>query len=513
MKVLPAAEILVPDDVDEGGRQIISAMTVNQSFWTWLTEDYNRNSILFRYYMGRQDFGESHEGGQQIVANFCNYIPKAIRGYMFGNPPKYSCKEDDPYGEEILDLFRRQNKWLIDSQLGLDMSIFGRAYELVFMPKGKDEPDSVVVPPMDAFVTYAGDMEKDSVFGCVRYGHKDDKGVWIFDLHMYTRTDYMHWQSRCRAGTPYPDGVDPDNKPEFVLIDGPTPHGFGRVPLIEYRNNKERQGDFEPVLDLQDAYNSLLSDRQDDKDAFAAAMLILQGQIIGEDEEETRAGTKSMKRTRVVQLAEDASISFLTKTLQEADVQVLQNQYASLIHKFAMVPDLSDESFAGNASGVAMAYKMFGTDQIVAEKVGQFKQGFRRRCKLYDFRMNNPTMAEGYQPLADIGGMRIDFAPNVPQDLPSMTQSVTQLTASGILSKQTARQNISIIEDPEKEAELVAEEQEEDRQRTQSYFEDTFGGMGGPQDQRADESPLSARKTPAEDGEDGGDRPAEQDSE
>lgn len=137
MKVLPAAEILVQDDVDERGRQIISAMTVNQSFWTWLTEDYQRNSILFRYYMGAQDFGESHEGGQQIVANFCNYIPKAIRGYMFGNPPKYSCKEGDHYAEEILDLFRRQNKWLIDSQLGLDMSIFGRAYELVYMPQGQ----------------------------------------------------------------------------------------------------------------------------------------------------------------------------------------------------------------------------------------------------------------------------------------------------------------------------------------------------------------------------------------
>ena len=39
MKVLPAAEILVPDDVDEKGRQIISAITVTQSCWTWLTED------------------------------------------------------------------------------------------------------------------------------------------------------------------------------------------------------------------------------------------------------------------------------------------------------------------------------------------------------------------------------------------------------------------------------------------------------------------------------------------
>lgn len=490
MKVMPASYILVEDEVDSEGRQIVSEMTVNKAFWAWLTEDYQRNSILFRYYMGDQDFDDSHSDGQRIVANFCNYIPKAIRGYMFGNPPKYSCCEDDPYGEQILELFRKQNKWLVDSQLGLDMSIFGRAYELVYLPKGKTEPDSVVVPPMDAFVAYAGDMERDSVFGCVRYFHTDDKGVMIYDLYMYTRTDFIHWQSRSRSGTPVPDSFESaEGRPQFHVVEGPIPHGFGRVPLIEYRNNKERQGDFEPILDLQDAYNSLLSDRQDDKDSFAAAMMVLQGVIIGEDPEEINKGKSDLKRLKVVQLPEGSNIQYLTKTMQEGDVQVLQDQYASLIHKFAMVPDLSDEHFAGNASGVAMAYKMFGTDQIVAEKVGQFRQGFTRRCKLYDYRLNNPSMSPNYEPRADIANIRVDFAPNVPQDLPSMTQSVTQLTASGILSKETARKNISIIEDPEREGELVDREQEEERQRNESYFEDHFGGNGTLDDEQEQDVP------------------------
>ena len=39
------------------------------------------------------------------------------------------------------------------------------------------------------------------------------------------------------------------------------PHAFGKVPIIEYKNNPEFLGDFEPVISLIDAYNLLQSDR------------------------------------------------------------------------------------------------------------------------------------------------------------------------------------------------------------------------------------------------------------
>ncbi|PFL24127.1 phage portal protein, partial [Bacillus thuringiensis] len=35
------------------------------------------------------------------------------------------------------------------------------------------------------------------------------------------------------------------------------PHYFKAVPVIEYRNNEERQGDFEQAISLIDAYNLL----------------------------------------------------------------------------------------------------------------------------------------------------------------------------------------------------------------------------------------------------------------
>lgn len=465
MKTEPPETIITPEE--------ITPTTIQRAMQRWLGEK-SRYDVLYRYYLGDMDFAEIHDDGNRVVANFCRYISMALRGYMVGNLPKYVAREDDPYGQAIIDLMRRQNEDIVDSQIALDMSRYGKAFELVYLPKGKNEPASVPVSPRNAFVAYAGDMERDSVFGAVVYTHTDDSQTTIYTLYLYTREDARTYTSKSESGP-------------WQLIEGPTPHGFGRVPLIEYRNNLECLGDYEGILDLQDAYNALLSDRQDDKDAFAQTMLYIQGSLIGTTAEQIEEGKKFLKEHKVIQGDEDTTVTWLTKTMDESGIQVLQDQYASDIHKFAMVPDLSDEQFAGNASGIAMAYKMFGTDQMMAEKVARFRQGFRRRVKLYDHALNNPTNSEGYTPRADLEHTDIIFQFNAPQDLSYMATALTQLTASGIMSKATARRQLAVIPDPVEEAELVDEEESAQGDVYQQSFEDDFTGSLGRADQAAPE--------------------------
>ena len=448
----------------------ITPKTVRNAFVDWIGQK-SRYDTLYRYYIGDQDFPD--RDGNRIVSNFCAYISKALRGYMVGNQPKYVCAEDDSYGQQIIDLMHRQTKWSVDSQLALDMSIYGKAFELVYLPKDKTEPNSVVVSPRNAFVAYTGDMERDSVFGAVIYSYRDEADTIHYTMYMYDRQSMSVWES-----------VNDDSADGWRMIQDPVPHGFGRVPLIEYRNSRDMLGDFEGVMDLQDAYNSLLSDRQDDKDAFAQTMLFIQGSIIGATPEEIEQGKEFLKRTRVLQGDDDTTATWLTKTMDETGIQVLQDQYANDIHKFAMVPDLSDEQFAGNASGIAMAYKMFGTDQMMAEKTARFREGFIRRVKLYDYRMNNPSMSVGYEPRTDIESMDIIFQFNAPQDLSYMATALTQLTSSGIMSKATARMQISAIPDPIEEAELVEEEASSASSSDAMSFEDdatrSLGRMQNP---------------------------------
>ena len=434
-----------------------------------MTKFYGREerfATLYRYYIGCMDFPEELQNN--IVANFCAYIVKAVKGYMTGNPPQFGCAKDDTYGQAIIDLMRTQNAWKIIKEALEDLSIYGRSFILVYHSNDEQAtPKSVVLSPADAFVAYAGDVESDSIFGAVRYEEVLDDESKLYKLDLYTRQDVQRWTATNRNGPWSPQGE-------------PVLHRFGRVPLIEISNNREYMGDFEQILDLQDAYNYLLSDRQDDKDAFAQSMLKVKGMIIStNDEEEARLNKMKLKKGRILQMDEDADAEYLVKTMDETGVQVLQDSYKNDIHKFGMVPDLSDEQFAANASGVAMSYKLFGTDQLVADKEAQFQAAFTRWCKLYDAALSNSMRSPTYTPMANIAEMTIHFNLNAPQDVQYLATALTTLTGGKtLLSRRTAMENIEYIDDVNAELdELKKEEGEEDTRAQALAGDQLFAGQ------------------------------------
>lgn len=423
----------------------------------------SRYFTLHRYYRGWHRFFDDPGKLKRppIVANLCHYITETIRGYLVGYAPSYTCNEGDRDAEDILDLYSKQVKSRTETELVKTLSIYGQAFELVYLDND-GVPKSTVFTPKDAFVAYAGDVESDSIFGGVVYITKDENDQPLWRLYLYDREYVSVWTA------PGPGGPWTVERPS-------APHGFHRVPLIEYRNNDECIGDFETIIGLQDAYNDLLNDRIEDKNAFVQAVLVIYGHILGKTPEEVAKGVERINELRTIQFSdENGKAEYLTHTMDETSVQILQDQIKSDIHKLAMVPDLSDEQFANNASGVAMAYKLFGTDQKVSEKISEYQQGFTRRCKLYDEAMHNATRSPTYEPQADIGAMKIVFKLNAPQDLSYMGTSLVQLVSADIISKRTARDNLLIVTDSEQEAGLIKAEKEEEGGSEQEAFEEDY---------------------------------------
>lgn len=478
----------------------VSETTIRQAYGKWLGYA-GRFNFLWRYFMGyHRNFRQDDEEKSFIVTNLCEYIVRTIKGYMIGNRPAYKCEDGDTYAQAIIDLFEEQDKWEVDSRIIKYMSTYGRGLEQVYLDED-GTPQSEAIDPRDGFVAYAGGMDKEPVFGLVRYLDYRDDGSEFYRFYVYTRTELQMWHT---------EGKDNDKlvQDRIAAEEGGTPtggrlHGFTHVPIVEYANNDEYRGDFESIISLQDAYNMLQGDRLDDKNAFAESILMIQGFVLGDDAESVQQRNKTLKRVRTLQMPDDGTASYLTKTLDEANVQILQDHYTKDIHKIAMVPDLSDEQFSGNASGVAMAYKLFGTDQVVSEKNAQFQKGFSMRCRLYDEALNNASAKEGYKPRANIAKMAIQFNYNVVQDVSYMATAVSQLVSIGVMSKETAMEVLSVIEDPKLEMERVAKDSEEAMKQAQSMYEDSYQGMdderfGGdesPEDSPDDEEP---RKKDAE---------------
>jgi SPP1 family phage portal protein len=118
------------------------------------------------------------------------------------------------------------------------------------------------------------------------------------------------------------------------------------------------------------------------------------------------------------------------------------------------VPDLTDDAFGGNQSGVAMQYKLWGLDQLWATKTKKYKKSVLKRLKIilhllqYQFESNVDLIEK----------IDITFSKNLPQDNTDLYQMVNAL--KDILSKRTILKQVPFVEDVEAELEELDKEAE-----------------------------------------------------
>jgi SPP1 family phage portal protein len=165
----------------------------------------------------------------------------------------------------------------------------------------------------------------------------------------------------------------------FKGVNDPEEHFFGAVPVIAYENNDERQGDFEQIIPMIDAYNGLMSNRFTDKKKFVNALLVFYGMTLGEGDQKVIAEEKALDGVPI-----DAKVEYIQKTFDEAGVQVLADATVREIHKMTLTVDMSDEKFSGNSSGQALKLKLLTMNLLVKNKIQQMEEGLKERLALYN---------------------------------------------------------------------------------------------------------------------------------
>lgn len=303
----------------------------------------------------------------KIVANHAEYITDMATGYVFGTPITYS----GDGAEELNEIFTEIDEDSHNNELALDMSVFGVGYELLYM--NDDEvpyPELAVVSPLNSFLVVDSTVKQKPMFGVIYYPKYDIEGTLKgYDVNVYTDKSVTHYFFTNLS----------NESPE---VDEPEEHFFKDIPLVEYKNNKRLKGDFEGVITLIDAYNLLQSDRVNDKEQLVDALLAVIGANFGDNEEEIVSTAKMLKELKILELEEGGDAKWLVKNLNETETEVLKKALKDDIHEFSKVPCLTDENFVGNASGVAMKYKLLGFEQLGRTKERYFKQGLRQRLKL-----------------------------------------------------------------------------------------------------------------------------------
>lgn len=433
-----------------------------------LQEQVPRLQILDQYYkaknttiMNRPNRKDDERADYRIANNFGKVISQFMVGYMTGNSIQVADKDDQNIDKMIADVNDVNDADSENSDLALDLSKYGRAYELLWRDK-EDQDRFALSNVFETFVIYDTTIERKPIMA-VRYprlGFATDGQETVQPI-VYT------------ADAVYTFPVTPlasiTLKAEQAVME---PHRFGGVPIVEFSNNRFRSGDYEDVIPLIDAYDAAQSDLANYMTDLNDAMLWLNGDWTkaGWTAEDLVALKKANIMATTDAVGPDGSrypttAQYIYKQYDVTGTEAHLKRLVDDIHTMSNVPDLNDTNFSGTQSGESMKYKLLGLDQVCGVKAKMFKRGLLRRYKLImSLRSDIKELSS-----VDTTGISINFSYNLPKAITSDLQAYT--AAQGEISEKTLMGLFpSIIPNPD--AEIKALDKAAGGKRQQGFKSD-----------------------------------------
>ena len=367
----------------------------------------------------------SYKPDNRIVVNFPKYIVDTMNGFFIGNPIKITA-EDKAVSDfvEYLDQYNDQDD--NNAELSKICSIYGKGYEFYFADENS-ELNITYFNPREAFMIFDDSVLEKPLYFVRLYTDSDNDEYGC----LYTKTYSRNF--KLSGG--------------FKWLDEGETHGFNDVPATEYIENAERQGIFEPVMSMVDAYNKAVSEKANDVDYFADAYLKILGTKLEDDD------IKHIRDNRVINFeGEDAGkliVEFMNKPESDTTQENHLNRIERLIFQISMVANISDENF-GSATGVALKYKLQAMSNLEKTKERKFASGMNRRYKILFSHPLSKVPADAWVQL------HYQFTPNFPANLLEEVQIAQGM--EGITSRETQLKVISAVDDVQGELKKIEEE-------------------------------------------------------
>lgn len=363
-----------------------------------------RLQMLFDYYEGNpHKKGETptnlpHDRGEVFVNN-AKYVTDMMVGFTVGAPISYAAGKGKNI-DDILNVFDKIRIRKHDKELAKGLSAMGVGYELHYLslvPGTETEtiPNITWIDPRGMILVVDDTVDRNKLFAIRPVEKQNPKREKFWEIQVYTAKGVFTYRSKTKKLSE----TDLMDKPKY------KEHFYQAVPVVEFRNNEEKQGDYEQQLSQIDKYNLLQTDRIRDKENFIKAIMVTYGFSLDDSELKSSGGSKYIEAPSK---EEGAAAEFIANTFDESGVQVLAESLLDDFHKSSYVPNLNDEQFSGNVSGEAMKYKLFGLLLVLSIKTGYMEDGILQRLQL----LQNVLRVKGKN--VDIEGVTIKFKPNLP---------------------------------------------------------------------------------------------------
>lgn len=467
---------------------------VHNYVYDFYTKQVPRIVTLQRYYNGDNDIHywnstkTNKTADNRISSGFAKYITSLRVGYQFGNPLDFQFNDPDVSEADqeniqgLVDKFNDENdESSHEKNMAINLMNTGRAYELMYVHEGTNDPAFAILDPANTFVVYDTTINQHSLFA-VNFNYVSYNHHKMYYVDVYTDMEIIHFVAEERLNN------------SLQLTGNFDTHYFRKVPITEFRLNADREGAWESKLDAIDAYDKSMSEMANSQENFNNANLLISGDIktstkvpildengeaMYDDQNNQRFTYKKIDpNDRIIYLKPaireneetgsttviPSDAKYLTKELNADGWLTYMKRLEHDIHKDTNTPDMTDEAFSGNTTGEALSYKLWGTDQEIAMQKSLYEKGIKRRLALLGNywqltnKVTNPDLVTKFQ---------IGFTNNLPKNDAKIIDEMVKLKQTGVVSDETIQDNIEPVTgvDAEIEAQRVAQETDATQQK------------------------------------------------
>ena len=365
----------------------------------------------------------------KTVINYCKNIVDSYCGYI-ATPDFISYRSDEDI-TEIMDILKYNDYQAEDANYLLDALVYGTAAELMFID-AMGQTRFRTINPQQYFAVYDDTLAGDLIYFVRMYPVNEWDDEDIYNVDVYSDYDVRHYSMKGTNGS--------------LTFLGEEPHYFSQCPANVF-NMPDEKSIFDCIISLQDSANELVSGEIDDFMAFCDALLALTG-VDAESED-----LAEMKQNRVMILPEGASAEWVTKNINDTQIENILKRIHESIYRIAACPDFSSESFVGGvSSGIAIRYRLTGMETRAGKIEAEMKKALHRRIEII---CGIASLKLGEEAFKDI---EIDFKRNIPSDITATINLVN--TLKGTVSDATLLSQLDFITDVNKELELIEKQKQ-----------------------------------------------------
>jgi SPP1 family phage portal protein len=299
----------------------------------------------------------------KLVSGYPRYVTTMTTGYFVGGAE--SVKYIFPKKNELIESnFRYNDERAVTTNLAKNASIYGYAIEQYFI-----DEDGIFrfkeIDPKNVILLFEDNIDENllAVIKFRDYTYSKANG----DTEIKTIIEFYNKESYIEHVF-----IDGSYKPQYTIEEANV---FMDVPFTYYEN-PDRLGDFESVLTLIDAYDKALSDNSNLFEYYNDCYIVFKGCEFIED------NSVKLKDMKGLNLPEGADVFYLQKPQVSGDLTNYLETLRKDIHKYSMVPDLTDKDYLSAQSGVAMRLKLQGLEFLTGVKESNFRKGLTRRLEV-----------------------------------------------------------------------------------------------------------------------------------